>query len=123
MANREQHNTQKIPLKDPRWSRLTQKLSSTYRQGLEAYENLARGHGKRKRRKECKEDNSFTLPPPGSKMPSYSIRTRAYIMVSTPKRSTIRRTRPLTFNSITSFMVGLFSGVLARSMRLVSVRG
>jgi hypothetical protein len=41
----------------------------------------------------------------------------------TTKRSTRRRARPLTFNSVKSFMVGLFSGVLGRSMRLVSMRG
>jgi hypothetical protein len=41
----------------------------------------------------------------------------------TTKRSARRRARPLTFNSVKSFMVGLFSGVLGRSMRLVSMRG
>jgi hypothetical protein len=55
-------------------------------------------------------------------MTSYFPRTRAYARLSPPKRSTRRRARPLAFNSVKNFIVGLFSEVLARSMRLVSVR-
>jgi hypothetical protein len=55
-------------------------------------------------------------------MTSYSTRTRAYIRFSLLKRSIRKRVRPLTFNSVKSFIVELFSRVLVRLIRLISIR-
>jgi hypothetical protein len=55
-------------------------------------------------------------------MTSYSSKTRAYVRLSPQKRSTRRRATTQTFNSVKILTVGLFSGALIRSMRLVFVR-
>jgi hypothetical protein len=122
MVNGKQHNTQKIPLEDTRWSRPTQKSSVLADEDWRRMRTLAEDVVREGEEKSAKK---ITLSLHHLQVQNDLLLhgTRAYMMLSPPKRSTRRRVRLLIFNSVKSSMVGLFSGALGGSMRLVSMRG